>query len=77
MDMVKLQKEPDHIQLEVANILTTGEAKTFRRAYVLAHLKNKKDNWSEETKDIKEKIGIPKSIMRWNRSDTELTRICL
>ena len=32
MDMVKLQKEPDRIQLEVANLLFTGKAKTFNRA---------------------------------------------
>ena len=37
MDMVKLQKEPDHIQLEVANLLACGQAQTFRRALVLAH----------------------------------------
>ena len=30
MDMVKLQKEPDHIQLEVANLLMCGQARTFR-----------------------------------------------
>ena len=35
MDMVKLQKEPDHIQLEIANLLLCGQARTFRRAFVM------------------------------------------
>lgn len=76
MDMVKLQKEPDHIQLEVANLLVTGTVKTFRRALVQAQMKHKQNNWSEETKDIKSQIGIPKSIMQWDRQNTDLTKIC-
>jgi ParB family chromosome partitioning protein len=76
MDMVKLQKEPDHIQIEIAKLLASGESNTFRRAWVVAHMKNKKDNWTEDVKSKKEAIGIPKSIMRWDRTDNELTRIC-
>lgn len=77
MDMVKLQKEADHIQLEIANLLATGKAKTFRRAYVLAQMKFKKSNaWNEELKGIKEKIGIPRSIMKWEKENTDLTNIC-
>lgn len=76
MDMYKLQKEPDHIQLEVANLLVCGEARTFRRAYVLAQMKHKTDRWTDEIKDTKEKIGIPKSIMRWEKENTQLTEIC-
>lgn len=76
MDMVKLQREPDHIQLEVANLLVTGKARTFRRAFVLAQMKFKQDRWTDEIKEVKDKIGIPKSIMRWERENTELTKIC-
>ena len=76
MDMVKLQKEPDHIQLEVANLLMCGQARTFRRAFVMAQMKFKQDRWKDDIKEIKDKIGIPKSIMRWERENTELSQIC-
>jgi len=76
MDMYRLQKEPDHIQLEIANLLITGKAKTFRRAFVLGKMKFKNDCWSEEVKDIKEKIGIPKSVMKWDRVKNELNDLC-
>ena len=45
MDMVKLTKQPKHIQLEVARLLVEGEAKTFKRAMILANLKYKKRDW--------------------------------
>jgi len=76
MDMVKLQKEPDHIQLEVANLLMCGTARTFRRAFVMAQMKFKQNLWTDDVKDKKEKIGIPKSIMKFERENTELTKIC-
>jgi len=76
MDMYRLQKEPDHIQLEIANLLITGKAKTFRRAWVLGKMKFKNDCWSDEVKDIKEKIGIPKSVMKWDRVNNELNDLC-
>lgn len=76
MDMVKLQKEPDHIQLEVANLLMCGQARTFRRAFVMAQMKFKQNRWKDDVKEIKDKIGIPKSIMKWERQNTELTQIC-
>jgi len=76
MDMVKLQKEPDHIQIEVAKLLVSGEAKTFRRAWVVAHMKHKQNRWTSEVTSRKEEIGIPKSIMRWERIDNDLSRVC-
>ena len=76
MDMYRLQQAPDHIQLEVANLLVTGKAKTFRRAWILGNLKFKEDCWSDEVKDIKEKIGIPKSVMRWDRVKNDLNDLC-
>lgn len=76
MDMVKLQKEPDHIQIEIANLLATGKARTFRRAWVVAHMKFKEDKWTDEIKESKQAVGIPKSIMRFDRMENELSRIC-
>ena len=76
MDMVRLQKEPDHIQLEVANLLMCGQARSFRRAFVMAQMKFKVNRWKDDIKEIKDKIGIPKSIMRFEKENTELTQIC-
>ena len=76
MDMVKLQKEPDQIQVEIAKLLASGESRTFRRAWVVAHMKYKQDKWTDEVKSKIEEIGIPKSIMRWDRIDNNLSRMC-
>ena len=76
MDMYKLSRESDQIQLEVANLLSTGEARTFRRAWVMAHMKYKKEKWSDEVVDVKEQIGIPKSVMKFERMDNDLSKIC-
>ena len=76
MDMVKLATTPDHIQLEVANLLITQKARTFRRAWVLAHMKYKVDRWSDETKRVKENIGYPKSVMSFSKVKSKLSDIC-
>tara|TARA_Y100001963_G_scaffold23871_2_gene31801 strand:- start:753 stop:2294 length:1542 start_codon:yes stop_codon:yes gene_type:complete len=76
MDMVKLARIPDHIQLEVANLLITQKARTFRRAWVLAHMKFKEDTWSDEVKKVKDETGIPKSVMNFDRIKNELSDIC-
>ena len=76
MDMVRLATTPDHIQLEVANLLITQKAKTFRRAWVLAHMKYKVDRWTEETNKVKENIGYPKSVMSFSKVKSQLSDIC-
>ena len=77
MDMVKLTKQPKHIQLEVARLLVEGEAKTFKRAMILANLKYKKREWKEEYKKIKDELQTPKSIMRFGRKQDHLNDLCL
>jgi len=77
MDMVKLTKEESNIQLEVANILASGDATTFNRAYLLAKLKFAKDEWTEENKKLKSEIKTPKSIMRFDRTKNELNDLCI
>ena len=39
MDMYRLQTLPDYLQVEIANLLASGKCKTFKRGWVLAHLK--------------------------------------
>ena len=76
MDMHRLQKLPDHLQIEIANLLASGKAKTFKRSWMLAHLKYKKNNWGADTQQIKDEIDIPKSIMRFERVNNTLDKIC-
>lgn len=76
MDMVKLQKEPDHIQIEIANLLASGKARSFRRAWVVAHMRFGEDRWGDEIKKTRQAVGIPKSIMRFDKIENELSRIC-
>ena len=76
MDMHKLQKLPDHIQLEIANLLITEKAKTFRRAYVLANLKFNSSDYPEDIKRNKDTLGLSKSVMRWDRKKNKLNDIC-
>ena len=76
MNMVKLQKLPDHLQLEIANLLVSGKCKTFRRAWVVAHMKHKQDRWNDNIQQTKDELGIPKSVMKWDRKKDELNDIC-
>ena len=76
MDMYKLSKQPEHIQMQVANLLITGKCTTFRRAWVKAHMLHKEDKWSDEVLKVKEEIGIPKSVMKFERKKDELDDIC-
>ena len=77
MDLVRLSKEPDEVQMEVAKILATGDASTFRRAVVLAKLRLAPDAWTEDNKKLKEEILPPKSIMKFERKKDKLNDICM
>ena len=76
MNMHKIQKLPDHLQIEIANLLASGNAKTFKRAWMLAHLKYKKNEWSKDNQKIKDEMDIPKSIMKFDRQKNTLDSIC-
>ena len=77
MDMVRLQKEPDHIQLEVANLLMCGQARSFRRAFVMAQMKFKVNRWKDDTKEIsKTRLVFQKYYAFLEKENTELTQIC-
>jgi ParB family chromosome partitioning protein len=76
MDMVSLAKENDDIQLEVANLLITGQAKTFKRALDLARCKLLGFDWDEEKVAIKERYGQPSSVMKFDGDNHSLGRLC-
>ena len=76
MDMVALAKEVDEVQLEVSKLLITGKVKSFKRALVLARCKHYPFNWKDEQIRIKELIGSPKSVMKWDGEQSSLSNLC-
>ena len=77
MDMVHLSKQSDDIQNEVADLLASGGATSYKRAYQLASLKFSKDDWREEDKQLRAEIETPKSIMKFNRIKDKLNDLCI
>lgn len=77
MDMVKLSRENNHIQIKVGTLLSTGKYRTFKRALAAAKLDDyRKENDYEIDFDIKERWGIPQTIMRFKKADVPLQKIC-
>ena len=76
MDMVTLAKEKDEVQLEVAFLLSTGETSTFKRALTLARIKHHPFRWEEEQTRVKELVGKPFSVMKWNGESSSLAQLC-
>jgi len=76
MDMVVLSKEEDEVQLEVARLLVTGKCTGFKRALQIARCKILVFDWDEEKARLREQIGKPFSVMKWNGDSSPLSRLC-
>ena len=78
VDLIKLSTEEDHIQIEVANFLITGECRTWKKAFFLAKMKDHKINTTPQVDfNIKERWGgIPKSLMKFPRVEDNLRKVC-
>jgi len=76
MDMVTLAKETDEVQLEVARLLVTGKCSGFKRALQVARCKIFPFDWDEEKARLREQIGTPFSVMKWNGDSSPLSRLC-
>ena len=76
MDLVALAKESDEVQLEVANLLATGKCNAFKRSLQLARCKLLTFDWDEEKARLREQIGKPFSVMKWNGDSSPLSRLC-
>ncbi len=77
MDMVTLSREPDHIQQKAATLLGTGKFSTFKRALAAARVGDFREK--KEYKigfSVKDRWGIPQSIMRFKKSDNQLQEVC-
>ena len=76
-NMYKLSKESDDIQLKVKDLLVTGECRTFKRAYSVASLSNYRSEFGYRINfDVRERWGIPQSIMRFKKADNHLQKLC-
>ena len=77
-DLVRLSSEEDHIQKLICKMLISGRCKTWKSAFFNAKL----DNFKLERSDVpdflaKERWGeFPKSIMKFNRVDDDLRKVC-
>ena len=75
-DLIALVKESDEVQMEVARLLITGKCNAFKRALELARCKIFAFNWDEEKARLREQIGKPFSVMKWNGDSSPLSRLC-
>jgi ParB family chromosome partitioning protein len=76
MDMVKLSQQEEKVQHRICRLLISGKCRTFKRALAQSLL----DDWKttkEVTADfsIKERWGIPQSIMRFKKADIHLQKL--
>lgn len=77
MDMVKLSRETDDIQRKVADLLVSGGCRTFKRAYATATLSDYRSEFGYQINfDVKERWGIPQSIMRFRKAGSDLQKVC-
>lgn len=75
-DLIALVKESDEVQMAVANMLATGKCSAFKRAIQLARCKLLTFDWVEEKARLREQIGKPFSVMKWNGDSSPLSRLC-
>lgn len=77
MDMVKLSQQEQELQMKIANALVSGKYGTFKRAFVDTSIN---DYNATRTKvvdfDLKERWGVPQSIMQFKKADVELQMVC-
>ena len=76
MDLVNLVKEKDEVQLEVAFLLVTGKCSTFKRALTLSRIKHHPFNWNTEQTRVKDLVGKPFSVQKFNGDSSDLSKLC-
>ena len=77
MDMVKLSQQEEELQLKIAWALVSDKYSTFKRAFVETSLSNyNKTRERAVDFDLKERWGIPQTVMRFKKADVELQTVC-
>lgn len=75
-DLISLVRESDEVQLAVVNLIATGKCSTFKRALTLARIQCHSFEWNKEQTRIKELVGKPYSVMKWNGDSSDLSLLC-
>jgi len=77
MNMVKLEQQKEEVQLKIANLLITGKCHSFQRALVEANIQDYRKHKEYKIEfDMKERWGIPHSIMRFSKAKKDLQQVC-
>jgi ParB family chromosome partitioning protein len=77
MDLVRLSTENDDIQRKVCDLLITGKCKSWKSAFYEASLSDfKLKSIPRVDFNIKERWGVPCSIMDFKRTKDDLKKIC-
>ena len=76
MDLVRLSREPDDVQRRICDLLTTGKCRSWKVAFYEGKLADYKLKTTPKVDfNIKERFGLPQSIMKFNRSKNDLNQI--
>ena len=77
MDMVKLSQQSPEVQRKISQLLISGRCSTFKRAFVEGSMTIARRNKEYKVDfDMKERFGIPSSMMTFKKSDIELQNLC-
>ena len=76
MDLVKLSSESDEIQKRICDLLITGKCRSWKQAFYEGKLADYKLKTTPKVDfQIKERFGLPQSIMKFNRTNDELSQV--
>ena len=77
MDMVKLSQQDYDLQLQIAHALVSGKYGSFKSALVDTGIRERNKTRKRVVDfDLKERWGIPQTIMRFKKSEIELQNVC-
>ena len=75
-DLVQLSREPDDVQRRICDLLTTGKCRSWKVAFYEGKLADYKLKTTPKVDfNIKERFGLPQSIMKFNRSKSDLNQV--
>ena len=76
MDLVRLSREPDNVQKRICDLLITGKCRSWKVSFYEGKLADYKLKTTPKVDfNIKERFGLPQSIMKFNRSKSDLTQV--
>jgi len=76
MNLVKLSTEKDEVQKRVCNLLITGKTSGWKTALYQAKVAEYKLNTTPKLDfDVVDRFGTPKSIMKFNEVNNDLTNV--